>query len=104
MGLLFVSLSPHCGPRGPHNPQRELGPWEPGRCFTKSRAAGPESMGHRGSHCAPGSSWMHGGSKHQATYSPAPGQIQSRGEGLVRGLQTDVYDASHIPGGMEQAL
>lgn len=58
--------------------------------LTKSRAAGLESTGCEGSHCAPSDSWMQDGSQNQATHTPAPGQIQSRVEGPVRTLQTIV--------------
>lgn len=41
---------------------------------------------------------MQGGSQHQATHTPTPGQSQSSVEGQVRRLQTLVRDASRVPG------
>lgn len=41
---------------------------------------------------------MQGGSQHQATHTPTPGQIQCSVERQVRRLQTLVRDASHVPG------
>lgn len=49
-------------------------------------------------HCAPGGSWVQGGSQHQASPTPTPGQIQSREEGQLRRLQTGRRDASRVPG------
>lgn len=103
MGLLFVSLSPHCGLHGPHNPQRELGPWEPGRCFTKSRAAGPESTGHKGvtvSLVAPGCMEGH------SVRPPTP-QLQDRssqGGGAGQGTADMCMMPPVSLGGMVRAL
>jgi len=50
------------------------------------------------SHCAPGGAWVQGGSQHQASPTPTPGQIQARVEGQLRRLQMDRHDGSRVPG------
>lgn len=93
---VYQSQSP-LWPPWPPSPERELDPraWlmlyqEQGSWTREQRALG--------SYCAPGGSWVHGGSQHQASPTPTPGQIQSRVEGQLRRLQMGRHDASRVPG------
>lgn len=98
-GLLFVSLSPHCGPHGPQSPERES--WVLGGladALPRVRQLAWRAGGVGEVTVPPSDSWMQEGSQHQATHTPASGQRQSRVEVPVRTLQTVVYDASHVPG------